>query len=119
MCRATGLRTLTVTLGASAADAAVMTLAALPALTTLRLSLDSAVGVRLASWPAFIALTRLSLTLVDTSARCGVTPVAALNALSSSPSTAPASLIALRFVVYGRPDDSPPPPPVSECEEGG
>jgi len=119
MCRATGLRSLTINLGASATDAAVTTLAALPALATLRLSLDSAVGVRLASWPAFPALTGLSLALVDASARCGVTPVAALDALSAPPSTAPASLITLRFIVYGRPEDSPPPPPLSEGEAGG
>ena len=72
----------------------------------------------MASWPAFPALTRLSLALVDDSTRRGATPVAALDALSAPPSTAPASLVALRFLVYGRPEESPPPPPLSEGEAG-
>jgi len=118
-CRAVGLRSLTIALGKSATDAAVATLAALPALATLRLSLSAAVGVRLGSWPAFPALTRLSLALRNDLAYCRVSAAAALNALSAPPSTAPALLIALRFILEAGWDSVPLPPPLSDDEAGG
>jgi len=98
---AVGLRSLTIALGRAATDGAVASLAALPALTTLRLRLDQNVGVRLSSWPAFPALTRLALVLSNDDASCGVTAAAALAALSAPPSAAPTSLAALQFKVLG------------------
>jgi len=98
---ATGLRSLTIALGPTATDVAVASLAALPALATLRLRLSAASNVRLSSWPAFPALTRLALVLSTDLASCGVSAASALDALSAPPSVAPVGLVALLVVSYG------------------
>jgi len=116
---ATGLRSLSIALGPTATDAAVVSLAALPALTTLRLGLTEATNVRLSSWPAFPALTRLALVLWTDAASGGVGAAAAVAALSAPPSAAPVALVALRFVAYGDPDDAPLPADLPDQEVGG
>jgi len=116
---ATGLRSLTIALGPTATDAAVVSLAALPALTTLRLGLTEAANVRLSSWPAFPALTRLALVLWTDPASSGVSAAAAVAALSAPPSVAPVALAALRFVAYGDPDDALLPADLPDQEVGG
>jgi len=72
---ATSLRSLTIALGPTATDSAVASLAALPALSTLRLGLTKATNVRLSSWPTFRSLTRLALMMSITRADGAVSVV--------------------------------------------
>jgi len=116
---ATGLRSLTIALGPTATDAAVVSLAALPALITLRLVFTKATNVRLSSWPAFPALTRLALVLATDPASCGVSAAAAVAALSAPPSAAPVALVALRFVTFGSSNDALLPADLPDDEVGG
>jgi len=100
---AIGLRYLTIALDPTATDSAVASLATLPALSTLRLELTKAINVRLLSRPTFRSLTRLALMMSMTPADGGVSPAAAVAALSAPPSAASAALVDLRMVVHGIP----------------